>query len=490
MSLPWYMTGAARPDYAKFKGSAKRDREAQARPTTPYTPPALPQSSPSYRPPAPAAVPEYQSTFRRTTAPSWTPQEQVAAQPKSPETPSLWTRAWTNIVNYGSDEAVEARKVAAAEQQKRQEDAAAMLVAARKDRDVTGPFGLQFDPNKVTGEMVTIDPDRNFAGGLTPKGAEQEAADARQARYEASRKAFDQRARQSKRRGRDRKEVSDVLTLEEWNAMSPEQQTAVQFNADLYAAVEADRQNQEQYDPTDEEMEAYNATLEDVFGTSFSEAPQGIEYAPETVGFVQNLDTLPQQDVGSLDDYLKLDVAITAKQVKNIERALQPEGPDHLVGQNELTPAQQRLARAQALTRAQGQINSRVQGELERGKRLLTGMTTTVNNDIATELGAVEAESPIKQLKGKPEVDLVNQYMSFLADANIDMDEVLGKINADLAEEYEDESDRERIYSALVDSTMRAATGEGSWYEATEGVTYRTPQQVATRLGVPAIRRG
>ena len=286
---------------------------------------------------------------------------------------------------------------------------------------------------------------------------------------------------------KDRKEHIAPITPDQWNAMTADQQNAIRFNTDLVAAVERDRAMQKKYDPTDEQQAAYDNVLLDVFGTTESYAPGGIKYAPETVALLKNLDTIPAQQLGTLDDFLKLDVAITAKQVAQIDKALQPSGPEHLVGRRELNPAEQRLARAQALTRAQGQISSRLEGELERGRRLISDMTSGVNSAAAAELGAIVKDPDLLGALSTEEADTVNLFTRYLADPRNDVAaENATTVMAGLADMGYDERAQQKLYNAIAEAARNGTTG-GPWFDQEEdqGIRWRTPQQVADALGLP-----
>lgn len=494
MSLPWYVTGAARPDYAKYKGwekdtartqkAVQKARNSQL-PASTWTPPSTTAAAPS------ALRPEW------APAPTWPTQERVAAQPAPQSTrPGILESVWNSVVDFGgepgkSDDLSRARDAQAQRDllQQRSED----FYAQRRREVAHGPFGLTFDPNSTT--PLSIQPGVNLAG----RDVQADRANAATAaRLTAAADAYEkQQAREDKaeqraarRSNRDRKENVVVLTQDEWNAMTPAQQNAVRFNSDLYAAVERDKANQDQYDPTAQERQAYDAILNDVFGTTQSDNPYGITYAPETVGVLKNLDLIPAQDLGTLDDFLKMDVAITAKQVQQIERALQPEGPEHLVGRAELTPAEQRLERAQALTRAQGQITSRLEGELERGRRVLAGMSEDQARVEAAKLGAVldESESLVGQLDQQQALD-VDYVVRFMAEDRHDVQEGLRGFSAMVEERGYDENTQQKMYQAIIESVQNAAT-DGPWQGLAEDVPLRTPQQVADALGIPLQKVG
>jgi hypothetical protein len=287
-----------------------------------------------------------------------------------------------------------------------------------------------------------------------------------------------------------RKERIQPLTDEQWLAMTPAQQNAVMFNTNLVNAVRADKRGQGEFDPTKTERRAYNDTLRDVFGTTFSEEPRGIDYAPNTVALLKELDTLPEQELGTLDDYLRLDTAITAKQVDKIEKPLQPNFPDHLVPQNELTPAQERLSLAQNLTRAQGEITERLAETLERGQKLLADSTELLLEQTAAEFGVANKPKPLPQLN-ELETTAANDYLSYFAAPQNDIARGLADIPIDMAARGLDPGAQRRIYDMMLEVTRTAMEG-GDWFdeEAAQWGGVRNPQAVAQALGAALQKVG
>lgn len=496
MLLPWYVTGAARPESAKYEGYKKDVKKTQSlvdavrRANQSAPPPAAAPAwspAPAARTPAPVALTSpsapqpVQQTYQPLPQMSMAP---VATQPQMSMVPAT-------VLNPEQAE-------------------------AEQPAGYQPPDPLGWYPGGSEGFWARIRTVPQIPGALWDAGAglgidlstpgtesrgkekAAEQAERRQAANDLIQGVVDRKqADETIERGteKDRKENVVQITLDEWNAMSPAQQNAVRFNTDLVAAVERDRANQKQYDPSMTEKAAYDAVLMDVFGTTASSAPGGLEYAPETVGVLKNLDLIPAQDLGTLDDFLKLDVAITAKQVEQIERQLQPTGPEHLVGRNELTPAEERLQRAQALTRAQGQISSRLEGELERGRRLISDMSAEANTAAAAELGAiVQNEQDVMGSLAENEATVVNSVTRYLADPRNDISgESADSVMQGIAEFDAglDENSQKRIYAAIVEAARRGATG-GSWFdqEADAGIKWRTPQQVAGALGLPMQKVG
>ena len=302
---------------------------------------------------------------------------------------------------------------------------------------------------------------------------------------EESRAIFDARARARGLRG-DREERIIQLTNEEWDALSPQQQQVVSFNAELRDAVERDRLRQDTYNPSADQRRAYDEALDALFGTTYSRAPGGIEYAPETVGFLTNAGITPQAGPGALDEYLRLDAAITMEDMQQIDKALGPEGPSHLVGERQLTSAEQRLKTAQNLMAGQQNIDTRIQKTLAHGDAILTGLVTDLSINTAKQFGGT-AESPFADARvpeNEEERNLVSLYMETLADSSFDTAEVLNEIEADLNDMGYSAERKKKIWDGMTAYIGQTVQGKQDWYPDDAGVSWRSPQEVAESLGV------
>lgn len=103
------------------------------------------------------------------------------------------------------------------------------------------------------------------------------------------------------------KNRSAPMTLKAYNALSPAQRAAVDFNTLLVGAREKDLNTS--YAPTQGETKKYDRTVEKMFG----EEGGSETYAPETVGLLKSIDF---KGVGQdLDEYLSLERAVSAKEL-------------------------------------------------------------------------------------------------------------------------------------------------------------------------------
>jgi hypothetical protein len=307
-----------------------------------------------------------------------------------------------------------------------------------------------------------------------------------------SRAIFNARAQARGARRGDREEMIVQLTNEQWNELSPEEQQIVTFNTELVDAVERDRIRQDTYNPTREQRTEYEAALDELFGTTYSQAPEGIEYAPETVGFLSAAGLKPQSGPGALDEYLRLDMAITAEDMQQIDKALGPEGPSHLVGERQLSASEKRLKTAQNLMAGQQNIDSRLQQTLAHGDSLLTGLTTDISIDTAKKFGGT-AEAPFSDAR-VPENDedrnLVSLYMETLADASFDTGEVLSEVERDMNNMGYSAERKKKIYDGMAAYIGQTVQGEQDWFPADAGITWRTPQEVAESIGLGTRKTG
>lgn len=97
---------------------------------------------------------------------------------------------------------------------------------------------------------------------------------------------------------------ANVISAEDYAALTPEQQGAVRFNTGLNAAREADRAAVVP-DVDSDQATAYQATYEKLFGD------QPLTYAPNTLALIESLGV---EKPGKFDDYLNLSKSIDAEE--------------------------------------------------------------------------------------------------------------------------------------------------------------------------------
>jgi hypothetical protein len=220
----------------------------------------------SQAPPPGAAAPAQSQTtgYGSTFSPSWTPApSRPAAQPTS--SGPNWRALWDKIRNIGgepgpADDVARAREANA--KRERQRAAAEKAVEARQKQFESGPWGLTFNPEST--KPFQREPGINFAGGRTDARKAEDIAAARAERAKQSIADYDRKAQMD---SDSRTENIVELTTEQWNALTPAQQDAVQFNTNLVKAIERDRANQGSYAPSDDQRQEYNRILTDVLGT-------------------------------------------------------------------------------------------------------------------------------------------------------------------------------------------------------------------------------
>lgn len=115
------------------------------------------------------------------------------------------------------------------------------------------------------------------------------------------------------------KDKVDRLTDAEYQALSPLQKSAVDFNTQLVQAVRTDRRNADEYKPSAQAEQTYNATVEKIFGADTRDAQT---YAPETLALLKQIGY--QDEQASLDDFLQLNAAIRAKDLAGLDQAPTP----------------------------------------------------------------------------------------------------------------------------------------------------------------------
>lgn len=108
------------------------------------------------------------------------------------------------------------------------------------------------------------------------------------------------------------KRQTKALTREEYSALSDEQRAAVDFNTQLIEAVRTDRRLQGKYSLTPEAQSVLDKTIEKMFGADGGSTQTGKATAEllQSIGF--------QDPAADLDDFLQLNAAIDADQLKQL----------------------------------------------------------------------------------------------------------------------------------------------------------------------------
>lgn len=131
-----------------------------------------------------------------------------------------------------------------------------------------------------------------------------------QARYQESMQAPARAEAMAARAQRDHQSPveSYTLTSKQYNALSPEQRAAVDFNTQLVAAREKDLNTE--YHATDKQREQYHKEVTRLFGNDGG----SYRYAPETLGLLEQIKLKP--DAGQdMDNYLGLEAAVDIKEL-------------------------------------------------------------------------------------------------------------------------------------------------------------------------------
>ena len=112
----------------------------------------------------------------------------------------------------------------------------------------------------------------------------------------------------------DVKKMTKQLTAADYNAMTPKQRSAVDFNTLLSTAVQRDLSRQDDYEKGGIEKNAtYLTRQKELFGED-----RGSDlYAPETLAVLAKLNL--EDKVADLDDYLGLKVAITEDDIRKLD---------------------------------------------------------------------------------------------------------------------------------------------------------------------------
>jgi hypothetical protein len=171
---------------------------------------------------------------------------------------------------------------------------------------------------------------------------------------------------------RESAEKVDPLTQEEYDAMLPKQRAAVDFNTMLVSAVRRDIRLQDEYDPNKEQTSTYEKSVEKVLG----EGNGSDLYAPETMALLRQIDF--HDTAADLDDFLSLDTAITARDIKNLKTE-----PGPTVREATLNPVEQDRYQ---LTENLATSTQLIEEELSRGEVIIQDIQTLLAQDKLTDV--------------------------------------------------------------------------------------------------------
>lgn len=267
----------------------------------------------------------------------------------------------------------------------------------------------------------------------------------------------------------------DTLTAEQYQALGPRQQQAIDFNTQLVQAVRRDRklQDTKYLSATEEQRAKYEDLQKQMFGSD-----RGSElYAPETLALLKSIGF--SDDSADLDDFLSLRAAIHAKDVKalagpepTITDAMHPTDPAVQVD----SPEQDRLNLSTMLAAKTGQLEA----TLAKGQQLLQSVaatTTSARNPLVTSLGGQAAPVPEAPGFGRDADTYYAQAFDLLANTKSDPKEVLARMNQDLGENFGTALD-------YIATRLNNAERFGLTLGSDETETYRTPEQLRKAAGL------
>lgn len=289
------------------------------------------------------------------------------------------------------------------------------------------------------------------------------------------------------REAKDRSETDKVMTAEEWVSLSPLQQAAAQANYDLSRAIAKDFKDQTHHSANSsqkeggtERVQKYMAKVEDLFGKEGSVGFKGLEFAPNTLAFLESRGIDTKEDLGgrTLDDIVSGD-------------ALIDEETFNALGKPTANDARARnVTFAKSLAQGQLEYQEQLAHQLKRGDALLTDITGRGTNARAgQEYGAKLMPTTTKLTAVRPEMKgQIDKYMEILARPDIPLDESLSSIRLDLSESSVSKQESAQIWENMIERTRLASTGEAQWFDDVD-FEMRSPLDVAKILGAPTLKR-
>lgn len=304
--------------------------------------------------------------------------------------------------------------------------------------------------------------------------------------YAANEKTGERYRARLAREANDRKESARPLTQQQWSSLSPMQQAAAQANYDLSQAVLRDYKMKNQ--ATGEQVTRYQNRVKELFGENSGTGFRGLEYAPNTIAFLDQRGLQAADLAGkNLDDLLSGDALVTTETIDNMNKAVPSGDAFHPL------PADQRaknIAFAQRLAKGQIKLQEELASKLKVGDKLIGDISSRATSQAANKsYGGQPLEERTKLTAVRPEtVANFDMYMEILARTDSPLTDALQTINADLAERGASASEKSQVYQGLIERSRQAMTGEGQWFPGVD-FPMRSPLEVAQALGAPALKR-
>jgi hypothetical protein len=299
--------------------------------------------------------------------------------------------------------------------------------------------------------------------------------------YNSMAKMAERYRKRLEREANDRKETPTALTQQQWATMSPLQQAAAQANYDLSQAVLSDFKMKN--DANDEQFERYQTRVKELFGENPGTGFKGVDYAPNTIAFLDKRGLQAVDLAGkNLDDLLSGDVLVDTETVMSLGKEVTT--PD-ATGQRA-----KNIAFAERLAKGQLAFQEDLASKLKKGDKLLGDITTRATSAAANESYGGEAPAPHTPLTAvRPEtVANFDMYMEALARSDSPLDKALEAINLDLQQRGASSQEKAQVYQGLVERSRQAMTGEGQWFPGID-FPMRSPLEVAQALGAPTLTR-
>lgn len=330
------------------------------------------------------------------------------------------------------------------------------------------------DPNSMQGALARVNADMTVDPVTPPKPTRQEnLTEARQTLVDAQRlqreHAIGADVAGPTASGRN-PSVGRVkpMTQAEYDALTPKERAAVDFNTMLVQAVRQDTRRQNKYDPSQAQQNNYDLTVTKMFGDD-----RGSEtYAPETLAVLHQIGF--SDDTADLDDFLGLNAAITARDLKFLKN-----DPGPTVAEAQMNPV--RLDRYE-LTETLATSTKQMEDTLARGNQMLASIGQTTAMDRIEDLqriGGLQSRQPLAIGYGGSELDAYFQRgFDILASKENtgDRDEVLATMSSELSPSEFD--------SFMEYADSRSKNAERYDLKLGQGKGYKPPEQFRKMMGL------
>jgi hypothetical protein len=286
------------------------------------------------------------------------------------------------------------------------------------------------------------------------------------------------------------KEVNQQVKKISWakyNNMTPLQRAAVDYNTMLMQAAKRDNRNRgEDLDTESEQYQTYANAYEDMFGGSADAA----KHSPETVALLRQIG-YKSDGATELDDFLNLDAAVTAKDMRRLDNAqdlgLRRGGAGSLYSNPVMED------RMDFLGGLVNQTENAQSAALDKGNKILSQFSKQAFNmaraDMVEQMGGTPATA-VPNPTNEALSSNFNNYYNLLVDADLEskgvtLDTVFGSI-----QDHLNEDERKQFVKYVQERLINSEADGTDITDSPDVARMRTPEEIAKLLNLRGFSQG